>query len=644
MNTGAIKAGRAYVEIFVDKNPLIRGLRSAEKSLRSWGTTVSAMGRRTMLAGASIVGALAGASIKAAAMGDTLSDMATKTGMSVEALSGFSYVASQTEGSIEDVAKGIRFMQRSIFEAGKGTKTAAEALGQLGLTAKDLNSMSPDRQFIELADRIGLLKNPTDRAALAMKIFGKAGTELLPMFAKGKGGINALIEEAKRLGLIMSTQDAEAASIFHDELKKLTAIMKMGLFRVGAALIPILADMADKIVAVVAKITEWIKINKGVVVMALYIGAGITAAGAAFYALGLAMTFSAKILSVVLGAFAILKTVLLFILSPLGMIVTALTAGVGAFLYFSGYGGKLLSWLGERFVELKQDATKAFNGISQALAKGDITLAAQILWLTLKMEFLKGKQVLLEIWLSFKNKFLEYWNGIGYSMVLVWDTAVYGIKVAWIETVAFLKTAWIGFKAVFANVSDWCIKKLMGIYIWWQKLLNPKFDDAFAKGYVDDQLAQGKADREAENNKAYSEIEKSRTDSRAAAKGVYQNNVDTTAGAYANDLAANDKEAADRLAAVGAELDKAKSQWQTSLAKAAEPAAGKAPALPKVMPKFSDTVAAGGATAVGTFSASGLSGLGAGGVMQKIAAASQETAKNTAEIADNTADGGEEFE
>jgi len=143
----------------------------------------------------------------------------------------------------------------------------------------------------------------------------------------------------------------------------------------------------------------------------------------------------------------------------------------------SGYGGKLLAWLGERFVELKQDATKAFNGISQALAKGDITLAAQILWLTLKMEFLKGKQVLLEIWLSFKNKFLEYWNGIGYSMVLVWDTTVYGIKIAWIETVAFLKTAWIGFKSVFANVSDWCVKKLMGIYIWWQKLLNPKFDD-----------------------------------------------------------------------------------------------------------------------------------------------------------------------
>ena len=44
------------------------------------------------------------------------------------------------------------------------------------------------------------------------------------------------------------------------------------------------------------------------------------------------------------------------------------------------------------------------------------------------MEFLKGKEVLLSIWLTLKNKFLEYWNGLGYAMVLAWDTAVYGIK------------------------------------------------------------------------------------------------------------------------------------------------------------------------------------------------------------------------
>ena len=637
-NTGAIKAGRAYVEIFVDKNPLIRGLRSAEKSLHSWGATVSSLGRKTMFAGAAIVGALAGASVKAAAMGDNLSDMASKTGMSVEALSGLGYVASQTEGSIEDVAKGIRVMQKNLFAAGGGIKSAAKALGQLGLTAKDLKDMSPDQQFIELADRIGSLKNPTDRAALAMKIFGKAGTELLPMFAKGKGGINALIEEAKRLGLIMSTEDANAAAVFHDELKKLSAVMKMGLFRVGVAMIPLLTDLAANIVKVAAKVTEWIKANKSVVIMALYVGAAITAAGAAVYAFGMAMTFSAKILSIVLGAFNVLKSVLMFILTPLGAIVTGLTAGVAAFLYFSGYGAQLLSWLGERFKELKNDAVAAFTGISQALAKGDIALAAKILWLTLKMEFLKGKEALLAIWLTLKKKFLEYWNGLGYAMVLAWDTAVYGVRIAWAETVAFLIESSAMFKEAWGDTIDWVAKKMMGVWIWWQKLMDPNFDEKFATDYTNQQFAKDKADRTAKTDAEMLAADNQRVAAEKSATDKYNADVAAIAQAFANDLSANDKEAADRLKAVADELAKAQAEWRAALGKAAEPGTAAQPRRP-ALPSFSDVSGATAASATGTFSAWGLGQMGVGSVMQKIADYTQRTAEATEDIADGIGDG-----
>jgi hypothetical protein len=46
----------------------------------------------------------------------------------------------------------------------------------------------------------------------------------------------------------------------------------------------------------------------------------------------------------------------------------------------------------------KSDALQAFEGISEALIAGDIGLAAKILWLTLKMEWLKGKLALLKKW------------------------------------------------------------------------------------------------------------------------------------------------------------------------------------------------------------------------------------------------------
>ncbi|MFQ3593691.1 MAG: hypothetical protein SNJ82_10990, partial [Gemmataceae bacterium] len=45
--------------------------------------------------------------------------------------------------------------------------------------------------------------------------------------------------------------------------------------------------------------------------------------------------------------------------------------------------------------------------ISDALAAGDIGLAARILWLTLKMEFQKGVLWLEEKWIDFKNFFID---------------------------------------------------------------------------------------------------------------------------------------------------------------------------------------------------------------------------------------------
>jgi len=46
-----------------------------------------------------------------------------------------------------------------------------------------------------------------------------------------------------------------------------------------------------------------------------------------------------------------------------------------------------------------------------------------------------------------------------------------------------------------------------------------------------------------------------------------------------------------------------------------------------------------GATARGTFSSAALYGLGAGGVAQRIAEATAETARNTRKIAENTEEG-----
>ena len=68
----------------------------------------------------------------------------------------------------------------------------------LNLTVEDLNRLKPEKQFELIADRISKIPNPTARAAIAMQIFGKTGTSLLPMLAGGAKRMEGLRAEPGR--------------------------------------------------------------------------------------------------------------------------------------------------------------------------------------------------------------------------------------------------------------------------------------------------------------------------------------------------------------------------------------------------------------------------------------------------------------
>ena len=47
----AVRAGRAYVELFADQSALAKGLRQAEYKLRRWGRNIGNIGRTLTKAG-----------------------------------------------------------------------------------------------------------------------------------------------------------------------------------------------------------------------------------------------------------------------------------------------------------------------------------------------------------------------------------------------------------------------------------------------------------------------------------------------------------------------------------------------------------------------------------------------------------------
>ena len=83
-NTQAIRAGKAFVELFANDRRLVRGLKAASAKLKAWGAGVTAMGRKVFAGGLVLAAPLAAATKIFSAMGDTVAKMSLRTGVSAE--------------------------------------------------------------------------------------------------------------------------------------------------------------------------------------------------------------------------------------------------------------------------------------------------------------------------------------------------------------------------------------------------------------------------------------------------------------------------------------------------------------------------------------------------------------------------------
>ena len=281
-----VRAGRAFVELFADDTKLAQGLRRAEMRVKKFGQSLQSIGKSMMGIGALITGPLLGAAKMFSTMGDSLAKMSKRTGFSVESLSQLGYAAEISGASIENLETGIRRMQRSISDAGRGLSTATDALAALGVSVEELAGLTPEEQFNRIADGLAGIADPTKKAAVAMELFGRAGTMLLPMMAKGAAGIAALKAEADAMGLTISTKDAKAAEVFTDKMAVMWKTLKVGAFTIGAALVPALTDAANWLIKAGRATADWIKAHEAVVATALKVGAALVGIGAAVWVIG----------------------------------------------------------------------------------------------------------------------------------------------------------------------------------------------------------------------------------------------------------------------------------------------------------------------------------------------------------------------
>ncbi len=449
-----IRAGRAFVELGVDKNPFVRGLKAAEKHLVAFGRQVRDIGLRIAAAGGSIVGALFGAARVFATIGDALNDMSARTGVSVEALSELSHAAEQSGADVESLENGLRFMQRTLGEAAHGSKSATESLTRLGLSMGALLALSPENQFKAIADGIARIDDPTLRAAAAMDLFGKSGTRLIPMIEGGAAGLEAFQRQARDFALTLTTLDAVAASKLDDTLNLLSSTLKALVRSVGAAVAPVFTEVAQRIAQATAGTAKWVSQNRQLIVTALKVGAVVTAVGAAIAVAGTTIIG----LGITLGSLATIATTvgaaIAALTSPIGLAVGSLAVLGAAVVKYTEVGAEALKWFGEQFGKLRDFIGDVLGGVRDAMLAGDIALAGRILWLTLKVAWQKGVAELNIIWMKAKTFFLEVGHKMWFGLLKSAETAWSKLRTAWVETISFMASVLVDFGSTFSIIFE----------------------------------------------------------------------------------------------------------------------------------------------------------------------------------------------
>jgi hypothetical protein len=275
-SSGAIRAGKAYVEVGADNSPLRADLKGALGMLKGFASAAmlgGAIGAGAAL-GSAAVGLLTEGLSAAAGLvpgmvshfteaGSALNDMSARTGASVESLSALGYAAKMAGASGEDVEKGLRKMQQTLVDAAGGSKTASDALFALGTSAQELKGLSPDEQFAKLADGISKISDPAERTAAAMDVFGKGGANLLPILADGAAGLEQWRKRAEEVGAVMSGEDAEAADALGDALDDLNTTWQGLGNLIGAELAPIITQVVDVMRQGVNVVRLWVAEHRG---------------------------------------------------------------------------------------------------------------------------------------------------------------------------------------------------------------------------------------------------------------------------------------------------------------------------------------------------------------------------------------------
>ena len=190
-------------------------------------------------------------------LGD-LKDASEAIGITTDAMQELTYAAQLSGVSADLLQTSLAKLSKNLGDAAMGGTSAKKALDTLGLSGASLAAMPLDKALGAVADKMSMIENPAQRAALATELFGKSGLAMVNMLADGSAGLNAMAAEAQSLGVVINRDVIYNAAEAADKLDAMSMVVSANLTAALVNLMPFVIDAAQGIASLTKAVNDFL--------------------------------------------------------------------------------------------------------------------------------------------------------------------------------------------------------------------------------------------------------------------------------------------------------------------------------------------------------------------------------------------------
>lgn len=178
---------------------------------------------------------------------DHIDKMSQKIGISAEYYQEMEYAMGQSGASVDSLQMGMKTLVAQMDGVKAGNDQATAAFDRLGVSVLDANGNLRSQEDV-MKDTLTALQgveNQAEKARIANMLFGRSGSEMMPMLNGEAGSIDELRQKAHELGVVLDDETVAAGARMNDMWDDASRAFGQVKMKIGAALMPALADLGE---------------------------------------------------------------------------------------------------------------------------------------------------------------------------------------------------------------------------------------------------------------------------------------------------------------------------------------------------------------------------------------------------------------